>query len=139
MWIINLLRSLFTGWLSFRSATAESLGKAEEQASIEAQEIKIIQAEAKAVTNAPNDKESLISALKKGAVSLLFTSLVFLASCTINSPGPCPAIRQFTPAEEDQMAENFSVLPPESPLIKVGVEWSQLRAWAKTCWERNDG
>lgn len=92
-----------------------------------------LKAEAQAAAEAPTDKDALISALKDGKVALFLFAALSLSSCESNIANGCPSLRQWTPAQEDEIAANLSTLPPNSSLIAMGIEWANLRAQIKAC------
>ena len=108
---------------------------ADVRAEVAQADVKIMEAVAKAGADAPTDKAELIKRLKDHAIALALCSLISLASCTTIQGVGCPAPRQWTDAQQDEIAANFATLPDNSPLIAVGVEWSRLRSESKACLE----
>ena len=98
------------------------------QATVERQAA-IIQADA----NAPMSKDDLIARLKGGKICLAFLAMFLLSSCETFVPTACPAPRQWTQKQQDEIAAALDVIPETSPLIAVFVEWARLRAEAKAC------
>ena len=93
----------------------------------------IANAELKAATDAPTDKQSLINTLKSGKICVLGALFLSLTSCASPVALACPQPRQWSPAQQDEIAANLAVLPPDSPLIAMGIEWATLRAKSKAC------
>lgn len=83
--------------------------------------------------DAPKDKKELIERLKSGSIAVLFCLILAQTSCAQNSALACPIPSNWTLAQQDEIAANFSSLPENSPLILVGLEWSRLRAESKAC------
>jgi hypothetical protein len=75
MWIIDLIKGLFSVWLGNKTSTAENLGKSEESlgearndANVARNDVAVLQAEAKAAANAPTSIESLIAEQRRGRI-----------------------------------------------------------------------
>lgn len=131
--LLSLLPDFLKVYLGFKANEAESLGKAEEKSADLQQDLDASKAEAQAAANAPVDRDSLITDLRDGKVTILLVVAGLLTSCAQNVSYSCPALRQWTLAQEDEIAANLSTLPSNSPLIEVGVEWARLRAESKAC------
>lgn len=67
-WLSSLFSSLFKGWLSWKSSTAEQLGIKEAEKAQEAHEIAVLEAQAKAAANAPTAMSQLIEEQREGKV-----------------------------------------------------------------------
>lgn len=91
-----------------------------------------LKAEDKALSDAPKDKQSLIDALKDHNIAILL-AFISLTSCTNNISNSCPSFRPWTNAQEDTLAANLATLPPDSPLIAMGLDWSSMRQQIKAC------
>ena len=98
----NLFKSFFC------KSDQERLGAAEEQATVARATVQSLEAQAQAAANAPKDKESLIRLLLKGKAALFYLSLAFLPSCAENAPRPCLALRDWTPEEQRQQADEIA-------------------------------
>lgn len=132
--LLGLLPDFLKVYLGVKANEAESLGKAEQKVITLTEDVITLKAEAQADADAPTDKNSLIEALKNGKLALLlYMSVTLLCSCADNIVTVCPVTRQWTQKQQDEMAATLSTLPPDSPLIAMGIEWSRLRAEAKAC------
>lgn len=65
--------------------------------------------------------------------------LILIASCvtsctTGNSrAGPCPPIRDYTEAQQKQMAAELDLLPEDSVIIEAMKDYSELRDRIRKC------
>ena len=64
---------------------------------------------------------------------VVLLALIALAGCTNPVVTSCPAIRSYTPVEEDALANAFNALPDNSPLIQPMLEWAKLRGELASC------
>lgn len=95
--------------------------------------VRVQEAEAQAAASAPTDRDSLLNALRNHDVAIVAALCLSLASCSQTIAVGCPVPRVWTPVQEDDLEANLATLPPESPLIALGVEWARLRAESKAC------
>lgn len=103
------------------------------------QSLRVAGAEAQAAAGAPTDKASLIDTLKRHQICLVAGFCLSLVSCAQNVGSSCPVPRQWTDRQQDEIAANLSTLPPDSPIIAVGVEWERLRQESKACLKNEVG
>ena len=145
----NLFKSFFC------KSDQERLGAAEEQATVARATVQSLEAQAQAAANAPKDKESLIRLLLKGKAALFYLSLAFLPSCAENAPRPCLALRDWTPEEQRQQADEIAAkhlecvkindpdvyscptvapnIDKDGPLMGALLEWAEMRLESKAC------
>ena len=64
--LLGLIQALFGGWLSSKKATAESLGQAEEKASVAQTEVDTLNREAAAAAQSPADATAMEKLLQDG-------------------------------------------------------------------------
>lgn len=60
-----------------------------------------------------------------------------LAGCA-NDPsqattGPCPQVREYSPAEEKAITQAMQKLPPDHPLVNAMLDYEELRDEARLC------
>jgi hypothetical protein len=64
---------------------------------------------------------------------VLLCAVLAVAGCTHPVVTSCPAIRAYTPAEEDALANALDALPDNSPIVEPMLEWAKLRGELASC------
>ena len=59
--------------------------------------------------------------------------LLAIAACTATPTPVCPAIVEYTPAEQLQAAKDLDLIPDTSPVHRFMGDYKQLRAKLRTC------
>lgn len=133
--LLSLLPNFLKVYLGIKVSTAESLGKAEERNDIDRSNSVIMSREAEASANAPQTLTEMEKLLKEHKVCLALLILPLLTSCADNVTygTACPVPRIWPPMQQDEIAANLAVMPSDSPLIGVVIEWERLRTESKAC------
>lgn len=133
-WIYVGIKAAFAGLFGSLWSRLFPVRTAADQRAVDLDKsLTIADAEAGAAAQAPTDKNSLIESLKDGRIALLLYMSLVLSSCAQTVATACPVPRQWTDKQQDEIAANLSTMPPDSPLIAVGIEWARLRAESNAC------
>jgi hypothetical protein len=132
--LIIFLEGLFSVFLKHKENTAVSLGKSEERADIEQDDVEALNREAIADANLPQNKTAMEELLAKGKLAVPFI-VILLASCCEDqgTAYPCQQVRQWGIVEQQNMLADFRNLPPDSPLIGAFIDYFRMRQEARAC------
>lgn len=56
-----------------------------------------------------------------------------LAACTSVPVAVCPSVREWTPGQQAEAAEEILALPPGSILVEMMIDYAELRAKLRAC------
>jgi hypothetical protein len=66
----------------------------------------------------------------KGYAAIL---LLAVAGCTSVPVAVCPAVREWTPGQQAEAAEEILALPPGSILVEMMLDYAETRAKLRAC------
>ena len=68
------------------------------------------------------------------ALRLMLVAILFLnVGCSSPNPGPCPPLKVYTQAENEQLAAELESLPPGAFTIGVIADYVALRDQVRAC------
>lgn len=128
---LSYLGSLLGAFLRslFGKSDQERLGAAEERVS----EYQRRDSVKRAMDDAPkiSEKSELIDKLKNGSLAIFLA--FFLCSCAAAPTALCQKVKEWTRAQQAQMASDIQKLPETSPLVAAMIDYHNMRQEARAC------
>lgn len=72
-----------------------------------------------------------------GVAIVLSAALFLVAACTFPETTPqanvCPVPEYWSPQDQTALASSLAPLPPDSPIIRLALDWQEMRDKLRAC------